>query len=130
MNDVQITTYKVLFFQFFNGPVALKNQKNFWPPQEKVEMTPLSTNEGVLRSNSGDAMLMSNYLRLPRRGIKPRPSGFRDIRSTTRPLPLYSYIEFQTAVRLEYKTGILIGFLVKTNRNTFWKSCQDIVRSL
>ena len=38
----QITTYKVLFFQFFNSPVALKNKKIFCPLQEKVEMTPLN----------------------------------------------------------------------------------------
>ena len=34
----------MLFFQFFNSPVALKNNKKFCPPpppQEKVEMTPL-----------------------------------------------------------------------------------------
>ena len=33
-------------------------------------------------------MLMSDDLRLPRRGIEPRPSGFQDIGSTSRPLPL------------------------------------------
>ena len=42
----------------------------------------LSTNEGVLRSNSACSMLMSDDLRLSRRGIEPRPSGFRDIGST------------------------------------------------
>ena len=47
-----------------------------------------STNEGVLRSNSACSMLMSDDLRLPRWGIEPRPSGFRDIDSTARPLPL------------------------------------------
>ena len=31
---------------------------------------------------------MSDDLRLPRRGIEPRPSGFRDIGSTSRPSPL------------------------------------------
>ena len=36
-----------------------------------------SANEGVLRSNSACSMLMSDDLRLPRRGIEPRPSGFR-----------------------------------------------------
>ena len=52
-----------------------------------------STNEGVLRSNSACSMLMSDDLRLPRRGIEPRPSGFRDIGSTSRPSPLpYSLI--------------------------------------
>ena len=44
-----------------------------------------STNEGVMRSNSACSMLMSDDLRLPRRGIDPRPSGFRDIGSTSRP---------------------------------------------
>ena len=46
-----------------------------------------SSNEGVLRSNSACSMLMSDDLRLPRRGIEPRPSGFRDIGSTARPCP-------------------------------------------
>ena len=35
-----------------------------------------STNEGVLSSNSACSMLMSDDLRLPRRGIEPGPSGF------------------------------------------------------
>ena len=47
-----------------------------------------STHEGVLRSNSACSMLMSDDLRLPRRGIEPRPSEFRDIGSTSRPSPL------------------------------------------
>ena len=47
-----------------------------------------STSEGVLRSNSACSMLMSDDLRLPRRGIEPRPSGFRDIGSTSKPSPL------------------------------------------
>ena len=47
-----------------------------------------STNERVLLSNSACSMLMSDDLRLPRRGIEPRPSGFRDIGSTFRPSPL------------------------------------------
>ena len=47
-----------------------------------------STNEGVLRSNSACSMLMSDDLRLPRRGIEPRPFGFREVGSTARPLPL------------------------------------------
>ena len=46
-----------------------------------------STNERVLRSNSACSMLMSDDLRLPRRGIEHRPSGFRDVDSTARPLP-------------------------------------------
>ena len=49
-----------------------------------------STNEGVLRSNSAQCCMMSDDLRLPRRGIEPRPSGFRDIGSTARPSPLPS----------------------------------------
>ena len=44
-----------------------------------------STNEGVLRNNSACSMLMSDDLRLPRRGIEPRPSEFRDIGSTAKP---------------------------------------------
>ena len=53
-----------------------------------TSQTQHSTNEGVLRSNSACSMLMSDDLRLPRRGIEPRPSGFRDIDSTSRPSPL------------------------------------------
>ena len=34
----KITTYEVMFFQFFTSPVALKNFKKICP-QEKVEMT-------------------------------------------------------------------------------------------
>ena len=52
-----------------------------------------SSNEGVLRSNSAGSMLISDDLRLLRQGIEPRPSGFRDIVSTARPLPLPSHIE-------------------------------------
>ena len=37
-------------------------------------------------------MLMSDDLRLPRRGIEPRPSGFRDIGSTSRPSPLPKWV--------------------------------------
>ena len=47
------------------------------------------TNEGVLRSNSACSMLISEDLRLPRRGIESRPSGIRDIDSTSRPSPLH-----------------------------------------
>ena len=47
-----------------------------------------STNEGVLRSNSACSMLMRDDLRLPRRGIEPRPPGFRQVDCTARPLPL------------------------------------------
>ena len=47
-----------------------------------------STNEGVLRSNSACSMLMSINLLLPRRGLEPRPSGFLEVDSTARPLPL------------------------------------------
>ena len=39
MNNVKcFYIYKMLFFQFFNSPVALKNKNCL---QEKVEMTPL-----------------------------------------------------------------------------------------
>ena len=41
MNNVKLLNIKCLFFQFFNSQVALKNKKKIWPPQEKVEMTPL-----------------------------------------------------------------------------------------
>ena len=44
-----------------------------------------STNEGVLRSNSACSMLMSDDLRLPRRGIEPRPFGFRSTRFVVKP---------------------------------------------
>ena len=53
-----------------------------------TSQTQHSTNEGVLRSNSACSMLISDDLWLPRRGIEPRPSGFRDIDSTSRPSPL------------------------------------------
>ena len=41
MNNVKLLHIKCCFFQFFNSPVALQNKKKIWPPQEKVEMTPL-----------------------------------------------------------------------------------------
>ena len=41
MNNVKLLHIKCCFFQFFNSLVASKNLKKFWPPQEKVEMTPL-----------------------------------------------------------------------------------------
>ena len=47
-----------------------------------------STNEGVLGNNSAYSMLMRDDLRLPRAGIKPRPSGLREVGSTARLLPL------------------------------------------
>ena len=53
-----------------------------------------STNEGVLLSNSAHSMLMSDDLWLPRRGIKPRPSGFWDITTIARPLPLPRRVEY------------------------------------
>ena len=34
MSLLVITTYNVLFFQFFNSPVALKNIKKFDPPKK------------------------------------------------------------------------------------------------
>ena len=49
-----------------------------------------NTSEGVLLSNSACSILMSDGLWLPRRGIEPGPSGFWDIGSTARPLPLPS----------------------------------------
>ena len=70
------------------------------------------TNEGVLRSNSACSMLMSDDLRLPSRGIEPRPSGFRDIDSTSRPSPLPVYRRiFQTVLRSEngYLTNLPCG---------------------
>ena len=47
-----------------------------------------STNEGVLLSISAWAMLVSVDLRLPRRGLEPGPSGFWEVDSTARTLPL------------------------------------------
>ena len=44
MNNVKLLQIKWCFFKFFNSPVSLKNLKKFWPPQEKVEMTPLQHN--------------------------------------------------------------------------------------
>ena len=41
MNNVKLLHIKCCFFQFFNNLVTLKNLKNFAPPQETVEMTPL-----------------------------------------------------------------------------------------
>ena len=41
MNNVKLLHIKCCFFQFFNSPVALENQKKIWPTQEKVEMMPL-----------------------------------------------------------------------------------------
>ena len=54
----QITTYKVLFFQFFNSPVSLKNKKKFCP-QEKVEMTPLEPVK-VTSNCSRDLIIFAN----------------------------------------------------------------------
>ena len=62
-----------------------------------------STNEGVLRSNSACSMLMNDDLRLPRRGIEPRPSGFRDIDSTSRPSPLPLGLKFKRSSRTEFR---------------------------
>ena len=55
MNSVKLLHIKCCFFQFLNGPVALKNIKKILPPQEKVEMTPLCTymaNGNMKRPNS------------------------------------------------------------------------------
>ena len=35
MNNVKLLHIKCCFFQFFNSPVALKNEKNFWPLPRK-----------------------------------------------------------------------------------------------
>ena len=37
MNNVKLLHIKCCFFQFFNSPVALKNKKKIWPPQEKLK---------------------------------------------------------------------------------------------
>ena len=50
MNNVKLLHIKCCFFQFFNSPVALKNIKKIWPPQEKVEMTPLISLRRATRS--------------------------------------------------------------------------------
>ena len=47
--------YKVLFFQFFNSPVALKNIKKL-ASQEKVEMTPLVCVLDLQPSTTGKAL--------------------------------------------------------------------------
>ena len=49
MNSVKLLHIKCCFFQFFNSPVALKNKKKFWHPQEKVEMTPLGCSTVLFR---------------------------------------------------------------------------------
>ena len=36
MNNVKLLHIKCCFFQFFNSPVALKNEKN-WPPKKKLK---------------------------------------------------------------------------------------------
>ena len=42
MKNVKLLVHiKCCVFQFFNSPVALKNNKTNLTPQEKVEMTPL-----------------------------------------------------------------------------------------
>ena len=51
MNSVKLLHIKCCFFQFFNSPVALKNEKNS-APQEKVEMTPLAGSGGKARAAS------------------------------------------------------------------------------
>ena len=53
MNSVKLLHIKCCFFQFFNSPVALKNKKKFRPPQEKVEMTPLSMQLGITQDDAG-----------------------------------------------------------------------------
>ena len=51
-----------------------------------------STNEGVLRSNSACSMLMSDDLRLPRRGIEPRHPGSEASTLPLGHLPSLGYI--------------------------------------
>ena len=40
MNNVKLLHTKVLFFQFFNSPVALKNKKKCWPPRKSWNDAP------------------------------------------------------------------------------------------
>ena len=40
MNNIKLLHIKCCFFQFFNSPVALKNQKKFWPPKKKLKWRP------------------------------------------------------------------------------------------
>ena len=58
MNKVKLLHIKCCLFKFFNSPVALKNKKKFWPPQEKVEMTPLH-NHPVRRLEGPDPGLVN-----------------------------------------------------------------------
>ena len=37
MNNVKLLHKKGCFFQFFNSPVALKNEKIFGPPKKKLK---------------------------------------------------------------------------------------------
>jgi len=39
MYNVKLLHIKCCFIQFFNNPVALKNNKKYLVPQEKIEMT-------------------------------------------------------------------------------------------
>ena len=67
-------------------------------------------NKGVLRSNSECSMLMSNDLQLQRQGIEPWPSGFQEVDSTTRPLPLAINQQLQISItcdRLGYSASRL-----------------------
>ena len=40
MNSVKLLHIKWCFFQFFNSPVALKNEKNVWPPRKSWNDAP------------------------------------------------------------------------------------------
>ena len=63
MNSVKLLHIKCCFFQFFNSPVALKNKKKFWLPQEKVEMTPLEpTCSRILAQGSHSPKVQPLYI--------------------------------------------------------------------
>ena len=81
-----------------------------------TSQTQHSTNEGVLRSNSPCSMLMSKDLRLPRRGLEPRLSGFREVSSMARPLPLYiSYLTLLSFYRVRSEIASRVTYWVQKN---------------
>ena len=57
MITVKLLHIKCCFFQFFNSPVALKKKKNL-APQEKVEMTPLSTSLEKIDVSGRDCLFL------------------------------------------------------------------------
>ena len=77
-----------------------------------------STNEGVLRSNSACSMLMSDDLRLPRRGIEPWPFGFPRHR-------LYLF-ETKNNLNMENKHGGLLDLLLLADH--FFLQLSDLLR--